>query len=192
MSSSSARESLSEFKPTTFEEAPIPTFVMPNPISPIRAPRRGFTIAGEAERRRVTVACQEEVEPQVRIRRETEDKEVIRADGTKHKIRRTLRVEEWTEPLPVQPKQLLQLSSWVLQELLKTGAAFDTALAIPAVNVSSMIVANAIVEAFVVVKSAVKIFDYMNNICYGLVACGAGFDAFEGETSDDSASEFEG
>ncbi|KAK3591039.1 hypothetical protein CHS0354_026053, partial [Potamilus streckersoni] len=102
MSSSVACES-SVFKPTTFEEAPIPTFVMPTPISPIRTPNRGLTIAGEAERRRVTVSCQAEVEPQVRIRRETEDEETIRADGTKHKIRRTLRVEEWGEPLLVQP-----------------------------------------------------------------------------------------
>ncbi|KAK3577937.1 hypothetical protein CHS0354_020815, partial [Potamilus streckersoni] len=103
MSTSVACKSLSMFKLTAFEEAPIPTFVMPTPISPIRTPRRGLTIAGEAERRRVTVACQAEVEPQVRIRRETEDKETIRADGTKHKIRRNLRVEEWAEPLPVQP-----------------------------------------------------------------------------------------
>ncbi|KAK3594509.1 hypothetical protein CHS0354_030854, partial [Potamilus streckersoni] len=100
MSSSVACESLSVFNQTTFEEPPIPTFVMPTPISPIRTPRPGLTIAGEAERRRVTVACLAEVEPQVRIRRETEDKETIRADSNKHKIRRTLRVEEWAEPLP--------------------------------------------------------------------------------------------
>ncbi|KAK3596707.1 hypothetical protein CHS0354_025004, partial [Potamilus streckersoni] len=63
-----------------FEEAPIPTFVMPTPISPTRTPRWELTIAGEAERRRVTVTCQAEFESQVRIRRETEDKETIRAD----------------------------------------------------------------------------------------------------------------
>ena len=103
MSSSVACKSLSVIKPTTSGEAPIPTLVMPTPISPFRTPRRGLTIAGEAERCQVSVACQTEVEPQVRIRRQTEDKETIRADGTKHKIRRTLRVEEWAEPLPVQP-----------------------------------------------------------------------------------------
>ncbi|KAK3600089.1 hypothetical protein CHS0354_035186, partial [Potamilus streckersoni] len=92
MSSSAACESLSVFKPTTFEEAPIPTFVIATPISPIRTPRRGLTIAGEAERRRVTVTCQAEVEPQVRIRRETSGRMGRTLAGT------TMRPRVWSSP----------------------------------------------------------------------------------------------